>query len=248
MSDALAKLYPELASAGGLAPALNALLAGLGTPVRAQGLDTLLARTGGGSPYWAWARHGRREAQLSVASEERRFHLSVMEGGLSLAQGGAETLAQVAQALEAALGRALPSRELCAQLPFLRRGPGADAIEAGPAGYTEARWQQLLAEHDPREVEGSLIEACAREPALRQLFPYRSHATLGFSRCTGHPFSGDCPRIDPIPDGSYRVNLPDGRAERVRGAEEAARLAVAHLPAGCGPALHGTADDLDAPS
>jgi hypothetical protein len=95
--------------------------------------------------------------------------------------------------------------------------------------------------------------AAAEQPALRMLFPYTSHNVLCFSRCTGYPYTQDLPEIEPTGTGSYRV-WDGGTNPNVRGGRlladgvelrEAVATVVAAVPDNCGPAIAGTAEDLN---
>jgi hypothetical protein len=93
-----------------------------------------------------------------------------------------------------------------------------------------------------------VVEAAHAEPALRQLFPFTSHWSLHFTRCTGVPYSRDIPFIAPLGGGRYRVGDPThgntlGETDDPR---HAISFVLDHLPASCGPAVAGTADDLTA--
>ena len=68
--------------------------------------------------------------------------------------------------------------------------------------------------------------------------------TLGFSRCTEYPFTDDCPTIQPLGDGRYRVTLADKSVHQINGATRAAEFVAGNLPDGTGRAIGGTADDL----
>lgn len=106
-----------------------------------------------------------------------------------------------------------------------------------------------------------LVEKAMETPALRQLFPYASHVWLCFSRCTGYPFSGDCPHVcssrwiptmEARPSNEQREDLGPVKAYTVADAKgkflgegdaaEAIELVVRNLPPNCGPAVHGTRD------
>ena len=65
-----------------------------------------------------------------------------------------------------------------------------------------------------------------------------------FSRCTGYPFSDDCPAVFPDPSGGYIVKLRNGVMSRRLNAQVAVRKVVEALPEGCGPAVDGTAENL----
>jgi hypothetical protein len=101
-------------------------------------------------------------------------------------------------------------------------------------------------------VDHALIEAAYADPQLRTLFPFHSHRTLNFSRCTDFPYTHDIPVITPLASGRYRVTWWQTRSAHIpahigetRDPHEAVAMVVARLPAGCGPAIVGTADDVE---
>jgi hypothetical protein len=55
----------------------------------------------------------------------------------------------------------------------------------------------------------------------------------------------DCPIVSPAPDGRYFVIRPDGASSEPLDTAEAVWEVIAGLPAGCGPAVDGTAKDLE---
>ncbi|MFG3488855.1 DUF6193 family natural product biosynthesis protein [Streptomyces sp. NPDC047972] len=114
-----------------------------------------------------------------------------------------------------------------------------------------AKWQ-VVREMDEKLIDKALVEAAYATPELRALFPLVSHGSLQFSRCTRFPWSQDLPSIFPLLGERFRVwglhgSAGSGReqAGEADTAEEAVRLVAAHLPAGCGPAVDGTADVLE---
>ncbi|MEV7174142.1 DUF6193 family natural product biosynthesis protein [Streptomyces sp. NPDC093224] len=115
-----------------------------------------------------------------------------------------------------------------------------------------AKWQAVR-DMDANLIDKALVEAAYANPSLRALFPLVSHGSLQFSRCTHFPWSQDLPSIFPY-DGErhfrvLRLHEPRGSGrEQIGGpvtADEAVELVASHLPAGCGPALDGTPDDLE---
>ncbi|MEU4220785.1 DUF6193 family natural product biosynthesis protein [Actinoplanes sp. NPDC026623] len=113
----------------------------------------------------------------------------------------------------------------------------------------ETRWT-IYRQSAPPYVDHALIEAAYAEPRLRALFPFHSHRSLNFSRCTGFPYTHDVPVITPVA-GRYRVTGWETRSPRgpadigeTGDPRDAVALVVANLPPGCGPAVAGTADDL----
>ncbi|MCT9010270.1 DUF6193 family natural product biosynthesis protein [Streptomyces rhizosphaerihabitans] len=128
-------------------------------------------------------------------------------------------------------------------------GPLTEAPERGTKVETAwASYRQTPALH----VDHFLIEAAYDQPQLRALFPFHSHRSLGFSRCTEFPHTHDVPVVTPV-NGKYRVTWwrtrgphdgPAGIGE-ADNPQDAVALVVAHLPPECGPAVVGTAEDLD---
>ncbi|WP_405976605.1 DUF6193 family natural product biosynthesis protein [Streptomyces sp. NBC_00988] len=108
-------------------------------------------------------------------------------------------------------------------------------------------YRQTTASH----VDHDLIEASYAQPQLRALFPFHSHRSLTFSRCTGFPYTHDVPVVTPV-DGRYRVTWwktrsPQGPADigEADNPHDAVALVVAYLPPKCGLAVADTANDLD---
>jgi hypothetical protein len=135
----------------------------------------------------------------------------------------------------------------------------AAAHRRGPADAVEARWRQLALvwqwHRERQEVlrPGAgypgivhLIEMARAERTLRQLYPYTSHFALHLSSCTRYPYALRAPSVLPRHDGRFQVFVPRGGTllGETDTAEAAVALVVAHLPAGLGPAVAGTADDL----
>ncbi|MER5965848.1 DUF6193 family natural product biosynthesis protein [Streptomyces sp. NPDC002057] len=107
-----------------------------------------------------------------------------------------------------------------------------------------AEWRKVLAMSE-RRIDPAMPRAAHAHPALRELFPMVSHGALYFSRCTQYPWTHDVPTLFPRPGGFHVFRHSDqsviGEPDTV---EEAVELVVANLPAGCGPAVDGTPDDL----
>lgn len=114
-----------------------------------------------------------------------------------------------------------------------------------------AKWQQVR-EMEAKYVDQDLVEAAYADPVLRGLFPLVAHGSLQFSRCTRFPWSHDLPSVLPLHGCLFRV-LRLGAEEHSGGgligegytAAEAVAVLVAHLPAGCGPAVAGRPDVLE---
>ena len=230
-------LYPDVAAAGGLPPAVSNAFVANGSPLAAEGLDWT-----GGSPAYARVNAGDRFSQFYVASLERLFIVDFWSAGVWMAQGADANLGLVARAVDVWLRQRPLVRSFVEQYAFIGMRPGAEAFEDGTA--VDARWKSFLEEPARHHLElAAPVAAAALEPRLRQLFPYTSMLTLCFSRCTGYPYTRDCPSITPRGEGLFVVCAPDGTISQPVAAHVAVRLAAQQLPHDCGPARSGTAED-----
>jgi hypothetical protein len=154
------------------------------------------------------------------------------------------------------------------RFPFVGVESKAEGHEQGAAAEVEQQWQTLYSRVKNDELRQGftllvpLVEKAMEVPVLRRLFPFTSLFSLCFSRCTGYPFSGDCPSACPSryavwqgyltpeqraalgPEKPYTVADSKGHFLGQGDAAEAIELIVPHLPPNCGPAVQGTADDL----
>ncbi|WP_406481255.1 DUF6193 family natural product biosynthesis protein [Streptomyces platensis] len=241
-TDNLACLYPELGRNGTLQSTLQTAVHQAG-----YGLDVLPERAPG------WWRCGARvdgdsrttNALLGIA--ERAFIVNFWERGVMMAKGTTTSLDAVVSAIGAWQSGATLAR-LRSACPFVDYSPLAEAHERGDA--VEAQWTSYR-HTTARHIDHELIEAAYAQPQLRALFPFHSHRTLNFSRCTGFPYTHDIPVITPA-NGSYRVTWwhtrsPHGPADIGEAdiPDDAVALVIALLPHNCGPAVAGTAEDLD---
>ncbi|MEE1756381.1 DUF6193 family natural product biosynthesis protein [Streptomyces sp. SP18CS02] len=113
------------------------------------------------------------------------------------------------------------------------------------AEIVAAEWQDIL-DMGQDLIDPVVPRTMYANPRLRELYPVVSHGTLLLSRCIHFPWTHDVGTLHKQAGGGYRVRRGSDRtvlgvAETVR---EAVDLIAANLPAGCGPAIDGTADDL----
>ena len=248
--------YSDLTDAGGLGPAIQAHLKAIGSPLCVKKPDPEFSRS---LPFdWEVVEEKHRFSQISIAKHQRLFMVDFWDRGVCLAHASTPMLPKVAE--ESSCG------ELQRQFPFVSVESTAEFHEQGAAAEVERNWQALYGsvKSDDSKVEvAPLVEKAMEVPALRQLFPFTSLVWLCFSRCTGYPFSGDCPRVCSsswIPDEAarptseqraalgpikpYTVADSNGHFLGEGDAAEAIELILQHLPPNCGPAIQGTADYL----
>jgi Family of unknown function (DUF6193) len=226
-------LYPDVIEHGGLANALQATLGELRSPlvISESSAAPVSVRLG----RWADC------VLVFIAAERRLFCLAFWRRGVNVAVGRTANLSEAVQSIDTWLRSSCTCDEFAAKFHFVSVYDDALAYERGEE--VEARWQELLA---ARLIQGlrTIIRAAAAEPRLRELFPFLSHFTLGFSRCTGYPFTRDTPAIFTVGPNQFTVMSPAGQTLGRGNAEQAVAIAVSGLPPGCGRAVRGTADDI----
>lgn len=255
--------YSDVAEAGGLAQAIDAQLKAIGSRLRVKKADDELPSL---FPFdWEVVQENHRFCQVNLAADRRLFMSDFWDRGVCLAHGSTSSLREIAEAIDVWIAQQRQMRKLQREFPFVRFEPKAVAHELGAAAEVDRAWQNL---YERSRLDGyrdlaPLIDEAMQVPALRQLFPFTSLSALCLSRCTGYPFSGDCPSacatsrgvIQGLLTPEHRDLLPpmkaytvaDSTGRRLLGhgdAAEAVELMVRHLPPNCGPAVQGTADDL----
>ncbi|MGC9543481.1 DUF6193 family natural product biosynthesis protein [Streptomyces sp. UG1] len=120
----------------------------------------------------------------------------------------------------------------------------------------EAAWRKILTTAgEPRQPERSpllapsaeLVRVAHAEPLLRQLYPWTGMWELHFSRCTEIRYTWDIPYIGTLRDGRYYVEGPSRSSPRIDetdSAKAAVAMVIDRLPAHCGLAFFGNAEEL----
>lgn len=232
--DRTPALYPELISVGFGRLLLERLSSRRSLPANLF-ID--------GGPEAGRVEQGVRQASLWRANDTRLFCGSFRERGVELAELSTSAFEDVVRAVDGWCIEQGPPAAVSASVPGFTERPLSAAYMAGPAAYVEAAWTQLRSQVSAEPAAWgtrALVEAAWQRPELRQLLPVKSHASLGFSRCTGYPFTRDLPWAVPFGD-SFRVKDARGRVQGEGSAEEVVARLVELLPATIDPAVHGTA-------
>jgi len=187
----------------------------------------------------------RRFSQVYVAAEVRLFLYDFWDRGVMLANASTPDFLQVARSIHEWVQEKANTSQLREAFPFVTLEPIAASFEKDME--VEWKWESLEATIRTQQHKTDLLPlvvAARRKKEVRQLFPFTSLVSLCLSRCTGYPFSGDCPYAVPTKEGQYQVFDASGKVIGRGDAESAVQLLIDHLPPNCGPATKGTADDL----
>ena len=188
------------------------------------------------SPGWhfvgAEVRGAERIVEVVMGIEERVFGMQFWDRGVRMAHGNTDELPAVAGAMHA-WQSGVSIAPLVSAWPFLSSDGFAEAFERGEAEAIDYRWRSYHDNSPPAPQLTRLhpfIAQALAEPRLRELLPYTSHWTLCFSRSAGYPYSNDCPVVEPLDDGRYRVRAADGRELGIADAAGSVALALTALP------------------
>ncbi|MET8845923.1 DUF6193 family natural product biosynthesis protein [Amycolatopsis sp. NPDC004625] len=209
--------YPEIDAEGTLLAVFRSLL---GPDVPLEELESWPGRN-------VVLRSPERSVDVSLGSAERVFLLQFWLRGAHVASGRTADLAAAAQAARDWAAGATTAA-MSAGWPFAEFGAWAQACERGEG--IDFTWRQFHARRD--EVPqlrplSRFIELAVDEPRLRALFPFTSHAMLGFRRTPGR---GPALGVWVAPArGGFEVRGPDRAAVPVPDAEAAVARVLALL-------------------
>ncbi|MGW1225329.1 DUF6193 family natural product biosynthesis protein [Streptomyces sp. NPDC001515] len=229
---AYAAFYPEVAEAGSLRSALQAVV---------DREEPALVVELTSSPGWRYVAAEVRADDLSagvlMADGERCFLVDCWARDVHMASGSTQDLAEAAGALRTWVQGA-GVRGLVARWGFLRTWEPAEAHERGEA--VPARWRMMRRsaargqDADWRE----LVEAAFAQPRLRALSPGRSLFWLTLSRRAEPPACHDLPRARPLGQRRFEVRSADGRVQEADGAAAAVAVILRGLPDDAVPPHH----------
>lgn len=237
------RLYADVVAKGGLVAALRDEIANVGGQLLPGGID------GNQFIVYAIVKGRTRESQVMIAAHERAFSVDFWDRGVKYGAGWTSQLGDVAVAIVTFAERGVTIAELVRDFSWIEPTESGRAHEQGRlVEDTWLHYTAMPARALPVASLAPLVQAASRCLELRQLLPFTSLDRLCFSRTTGYPYTTDCPHARPLRNGRFLVVRRDATGnEEVVGegaAEEAVAMLVASLPANCGAAVDGTAEDL----
>ena len=233
-------LYPDLKEAGSLSSFLNAALNELSPQLSSNGLDEEFS----GFPSYARLAQDNRSSQVYIAAKERLFLFDFWSKGVLMANGQSSNIRDVAKAIHYWIFSKPNVADLKRQFDFISINESAEDFEKGlGADIAWKNYMNYIGDQFPELIE--FVKIAFNTNELRQLFPFTSLNRFCFSRCTGYPYTDDCPYVQPVKNGMYIVQgLKEGDSEPLS-AQEAVKVILNNLPKGCGPAVDGTAETIN---
>jgi hypothetical protein len=236
-------LYADLVRMGSLSGALQRVFGELSVNLSVVEVDGVIG------PGWAFIHEGPRHSQVVILND-RNFHVDFWYQGVQYASGGISDLTEIARAAVAFHRERASISEIASRFVWLKPDKHVVSHERGANVFVTESWLDLerwLVLEPPPHLDGllPLVLEAAKRPELRRLLPFTSMNCLCFSRTTGYPYSSDCPLAWRVDGGLFRVGSADEQTVLGEGdATRAADILAANLPPDCGPAIHGTREDL----
>lgn len=214
------QLYPEVAAAGGLAPALLRV-----AERKSITLSGVRAPDGPEAQNYASVGSDRGWVSVTLGIELRVFIVRVGREREVWASGSTEDLLEAVR-VAALWQQGCTLRQLHERFPFMTYGRLAQGWEDGdPVG---AQWEDVLADPDLERLR-PLLRAARAHPRLGQLFPAVTHLTL--ARFLIKPQRGAPQvRIALTPDGYAVDSSWSETPRRVQTIDDAINEAAAQLP------------------
>jgi hypothetical protein len=241
MDEQLHALYPDVVESDGLAAMIAAEVA----RQRPGAANTLAKSLKGTSTFWVSAEREGRAVQVTVAARQRLFMADFWDKGVQVGSLSSPEPAPVAGAILAFLADQKPATSVAKTYPEFVATPQARPHEEGAMAEVAFQWEVVKRTLEAEAPELlPLANTLSRTRPFSHLFPTVSLEALCFSRCTGSPYSRDCPVVVATRSGHFEVR--SNRGDPLGEGDEQTALAAldAALPPDCGPAVQGTTDDL----
>ncbi len=239
----LEDLYPDLIEMGGLAKAIDSSLHKLGSCLVSKENNFEVN-------FVVYARFERekRFSQIYVAAHERLFMGDIWQDGIQLGNAVTDSLKGIANFLHDFLEMNMNIFEIQKKYELVRLNEKAKAFEDDK----EIEWQwESLKNYIPKDFPELVpfFELASKNQIINQLFPYTSLNYFCLSRCTGYPFTNDCPSVvAKLKNGKeldyYEVRSKGNRKIGKGNAEEVLQIVLDSLPENCERAVRGTAEDF----
>ena len=181
-----------------------------------------------------------RRVDMHPSESEDWFVLEFWQQGACLARAETGSIEDAAISVQVWIDKKTNTAQLAYECSWVTALECAPHFEMG----AEVDWAwNLLRQQLPGSAPDMVpfIEAAAGVPLLRGLFPHVQGNSLHFSRCTGQPYSQDCPSVIALGQLEFEVRSPDGRTLGVTDVPGALSTIVEALPADCGLAKAGHA-------
>lgn len=185
--------------------------------------------------------NGKKFSQIYIAANEKRYLPDFWKEGVCLADGGTESLNELAKVLDCWLCNDITTKMLSDKFSFVK--PNEKAIAFDENREVEYTWKHIQNDSTRSELK-EFVDIAIKDKIVSKLFPFTSLNRLCFSRCTGYPYTHDTPMVIPIGNSKFEVRTGSNRLLGSGTAQDVLKILNDNLPLDIKPAIKGTAEDL----
>ena len=183
-----------------------------------------------------------KSSQIYIAKHERLFLTDYWKDGVCLAHAKIKRKFDAAMSVADWVAKDWSFKKFSQEYPFVEFSEGSYEFEKGTEiEYAWKRYLSYIPKYEPKLLE--FVMLAVKDEILSNLFPYMSMNTFCFSRCTGYPYSYDCPFVE-SKHNEIIVHSYNGDILGKTNVQDAIRIIKENLPKNCGRAIKGTREDL----
>jgi hypothetical protein len=139
--------------------------------------------------------NGNKFSQIEIIEEEKIYRSDFWRDGVYLACGKAPNITELVKALDYWLCQDVTTKLFSEKFKFIRTHESAFAFDEGKE--IEYQWEGLLQDDNDWDLK-EFVSLAINDETLSNLFPFTSHDTLCFSKCTGYPYDFEgLPHVTP---------------------------------------------------
>ncbi|RKR05767.1 hypothetical protein C8C83_5116 [Flavobacterium sp. 90] len=194
--------------------------------------------------------NGNRFSQINIIEEEKIYRSDFWRDGVYLASGKAPNITEFVKALDYWLCQDVTTKMFSEKFKFINTSERSFAFDEGRE--IEYQWEDLLQDNNDWNLR-EFVSLAINDEILSNLFPFTSHGTLCFSKCTGYPYDYEgLPHVTPkefekksgiTNEKQFIVTINNMEYLGEGNAVTALKIVKANLPKGLERARKGVAKD-----
>jgi len=195
--------YSDIEKNEGISKTLNKEFAKINST-----LKVLISENPKASQTSAIVENGNKYSQVYIIEEEKIYRSDFWRDGVYLAAGKAPNITELVKAINYWLCEDVTTKLFSEKFKFIRTDEGAFAFDEGKE--IEYQWDGLLQNNNFLRLK-EFVSLAINDEILGNLFPFTSHYTLSFSRCTGYPYDFEgLPHIVPKEFENFHFKIDKG--------------------------------------
>ena len=194
-------------------------------------------------PYYAKFEKNEKSCQILLAKNKRVFLVDYWKQGILLANSGIGNKRNAALSINEWLMKDNNFGEFREKYPFVVFTDIAEDFENNnEVDYSWKKYLKEIPEHYP-ELQ-NFVFAAYKNNTIKKLFPFMSLNNFCFSRCTGYPYTTDCPYVY-VEDGIIIIKNWEGKILGKASVKESIKIILDNIPDDFSFAVKGIVDEID---